>query len=101
PPPPPLSSCASTTAVRTLTSADAVPRRNVTAVPTLAVIEIILGSSTPQDATLCIHSRTGSVLMNREVTLDSCAVAQGNRSVTVNRQANVSQPDTPFGGGQT
>ncbi len=39
--------------------------------------------------------------MNREVTLDSCAVAQGNLSVTVNRQANVSQPDTPFGGGQT
>ena len=33
--------------------------------------------------------------------LDSCAVAQGNLSVTVNRQANVSQPDTPFGGGQT
>ena len=26
---------------------------------------------------------------------------QGNLSVTVNRQANVSQPDTPFGGGQT
>ncbi|SUX74352.1 flagellar rod assembly protein/muramidase FlgJ [Citrobacter freundii] len=39
--------------------------------------------------------------MNREVTLDSCAVAQGNLSITVNRQANVSQPDTPFGGGQT
>ncbi len=48
-----------------------------------------------------INSRTGSVVMNREVTLDSCAVAQGNLSVTVNRQANVSQPDTPFGGGQT
>lgn len=39
--------------------------------------------------------------MNREVSLDSCAVAQGNLSVTVNRSANVSQPDTPFGGGQT
>ena len=48
-----------------------------------------------------INSRTGSVVMNREVTLDSCAVAQGNLSITVNRQANVSQPDTPFGGGQT
>ncbi len=56
---------------------------------------------TPQDAKVVINSRTGSVVMNREVTLDSCAVAQGNLSVTVNRQANVSQPDTPFGGGQT
>ncbi len=41
------------------------------------------------------------MVIDREVTLDSCAVAQGNLSVTVNRQANVSQPDTPFGGGQT
>ena len=56
---------------------------------------------TPQDAKVIINSRTGSVVMNREVTLDSCAVAQGNLSITVNRRANVSQPDTPFGGGQT
>lgn len=32
---------------------------------------------TPQDAKVVINSRTGSVVMNREVTLDSCAVAQG------------------------
>ena len=31
-----------------------------------------------QDAKVIINSRTGSVVMNREVTLDSCAVAQGN-----------------------
>jgi hypothetical protein len=54
-----------------------------------------------QDAKVIINSRTGSVVMNREVSLDSCAVAQGNLSVTVNRSANVSQPNTPFGGGQT
>ncbi|MCT4712862.1 flagellar basal body P-ring protein FlgI [Enterobacteriaceae bacterium H11S18] len=54
-----------------------------------------------QDAKVIINSRTGSVVMNREVTLDSCAIAQGNLSVTVNRSAQVSQPDTPFGGGQT
>ncbi|ABU77516.1 flagellar basal body P-ring protein FlgI [Cronobacter sakazakii] len=54
-----------------------------------------------QDAKVIINSRTGSVVMNREVALDSCAVAQGNLSVTVNQQANVSQPNTPFGGGQT
>ncbi len=54
-----------------------------------------------QDAKVIINSRTGSVVMNREVTLDNCAVAQGNLSVTVNRQLQVSQPDTPFAGGQT
>lgn len=54
-----------------------------------------------QDAKIIINSRTGSVVMNREVTLDSCAIAQGNLSVTVNQTANVSQPNTPFGGGQT
>ncbi len=45
---------------------------------------------TPQDAKVAINSRTGSVVMNREVTLDSCAVAQGNLSVTVNRQRSTS-----------
>ena len=54
-----------------------------------------------QDAKIIINSRTGSVVMNREVTLDTCAIAQGNLSVTVNETANVSQPNTPFGGGQT
>ena len=54
-----------------------------------------------QDAKVIINSRTGSVVMNREVTLDTCAIAQGNLSVTVNQTANVSQPNTPFGGGQT
>ncbi|HKS33700.1 MAG TPA: flagellar basal body P-ring protein FlgI [Enterobacteriaceae bacterium] len=54
-----------------------------------------------QDAKIIINSRTGSVVMNREVTLDTCAIAQGNLSVTVNQTANVSQPNTPFGGGQT
>ena len=54
-----------------------------------------------QDAKVIINSRTGSVVMNREVTLDSCAVAQGNLSVVVDQQNQVSQPDTPLGGGQT
>lgn len=55
---------------------------------------------TPQDAKVVINSRTGSVVMNREVTLDSCAVAQGNLSVTVNRQLNVNQPNTPLAAGR-
>jgi len=78
-----------------------VPANNSSQVRALADIQNMNVNVTPQDAKVIINSRTGSVVMNREVTLDSCAVAQGNLSVTVNRQANVSQPDTPFGGGQT
>ncbi len=76
-----------------------VPSGNSSQVRFLADIQNMPVNVTPQDAKVIINSRTGSVVMNREVTLDSCAVAQGNLSVTVNRQANVSQPDTPFGGG--
>lgn len=53
------------------------------------------------DAKVVINSRTGSVVMNRDVILDSCAVAQGNLSVVVDKQAVVSQPDTPLAGGET
>ncbi|STK81712.1 flagellar P-ring protein [Escherichia coli] len=71
-----------------------VPSGNSSQVRFLADIQNMQVNVTPQDAKVVINSRTGSVVMNREVTLDSCAVAQGNLSVTVNRQANVSQPDT-------
>lgn len=67
----------------------------------LADIQNMEVSVTPQDAKVIINSRTGSVVMNREVSLDTCAVAQGNLSVTVNRSYQVNQPDTPFGGGNT
>ncbi|MDH2068656.1 flagellar basal body P-ring protein FlgI [Pantoea sp. GD03673] len=67
----------------------------------LAEIQNIDVSIPVEDAKVIINSRTGSVVMNREVTLNQCAVAQGNLSVTVNQQQNVSQPDTPLAGGQT
>lgn len=67
----------------------------------LADIQNMEVGTTQQDAKVIVNSRTGSVVMNREVSLDSCAIAQGNLSVTVNQQNNVSQPSTPFGGGQT
>ncbi|NHB92873.1 flagellar basal body P-ring protein FlgI [Photorhabdus cinerea] len=53
------------------------------------------------DAKVIINSRTGSVVMNRNVMLDSCAVAQGNLSVTVENQVVVNQPNTPLAGGST
>ncbi|MGU3524256.1 flagellar basal body P-ring protein FlgI [Enterobacteriaceae bacterium C23F] len=54
-----------------------------------------------QDAKVIVNSRTGSVVMNRHVSLDSCAVAHGSLTVEVSQNATVSQPDTPFGGGET
>ncbi|AXF76130.1 flagellar basal body P-ring protein FlgI [Erwinia tracheiphila] len=67
----------------------------------LADIQDIDVSVPIQDAKVIINSRTGSVVMNHEVMLSSCAIAQGNLSVSVNQSQNVSQPNTPFGGGQT
>lgn len=67
----------------------------------LAAIQNLKVSVPVEDARVIINSRTGSVVMNREVILSTCAVAQGNLSVTINRQDRVSQPDTPLAGGQT
>ncbi|WP_029710906.1 flagellar basal body P-ring protein FlgI [Serratia fonticola] len=53
------------------------------------------------DARVIVNSRTGAVVMNRHVTLDACAVAQGDLSVEVSKSVDVNQPDTPFAGGQT
>ncbi|WP_308713718.1 flagellar basal body P-ring protein FlgI [Pantoea sp. SOD02] len=54
-----------------------------------------------QDAKVIVNSRSGSVVMNRHVQLDSCAVAHGSLTVEVTQNNVVSQPDTPFGGGET
>ncbi|MFI8415778.1 flagellar basal body P-ring protein FlgI [Serratia sp. NPDC078593] len=78
-----------------------VPAGNSSQVRFLAEIQNINVNVGVMDAKVIINSRTGSVVMNRNVVLDSCAVAQGNLSVVVDRQNTVSQPDTPFGGGQT
>lgn len=51
-------------------------------------------------AKVIVNARTGSVVMNQSVTLDNCAVAHGNLSVSVNAENAVSQP-APFSGGQT
>lgn len=78
-----------------------VPQGNSNQVRVLANIQNIEVSVGSFDAKVIVNSRTGSVVMNRNVELDSCAVAQGSLSVVVDRQNTVSQPNTPFGGGQT
>ena len=51
-------------------------------------------------AKVIVNARTGSVVMNQAVTVDTCAVAHGNLNVVVGNQANVSQPNA-LSGGQT
>jgi len=53
-----------------------------------------------QPAKVIVNSRTGSVVLNRAVRLEACAVAHGNLSVTVSSEPVVSQPN-PLAGGQT
>ncbi|AUH00369.1 flagellar basal body P-ring protein FlgI [Prodigiosinella confusarubida] len=78
-----------------------VPQGNSSQVRFLADMENIEVNVGTLDAKVIINSRTGSVVMNRNVQLENCAVAQGNLSVTINQQSNVSQPNTPLAGGQT
>jgi len=51
-------------------------------------------------AKVIVNGRTGSVVMNQSVTIDTCAVAHGGLSVTVSAEPVVSQP-APLSGGQT
>lgn len=51
-------------------------------------------------AKVIVNARTGSVVMNQAVTLESCAVAHGNLTVKITSTPVVSQP-APFGQGET
>jgi flagellar P-ring protein precursor FlgI len=51
-------------------------------------------------AKVIVNPRTGSVIMNQTVTIESCAVAHGALSVVINTEQQVSQPNS-FSGGQT
>lgn len=67
----------------------------------MSKLENLQVSLPPARARVVINARTGSVVMNRTVTIDEAAIAYGNLSVTINRQQQVSQPNTPLAGGQT
>lgn len=43
-------------------------------------------------AKVIINARTGSVVMNQNVTLDDCAVSHGNLTVVINTENTASQP---------
>ncbi len=55
------------------------------------------GSPMPR---VIINPRTGSIVMNQLVSVEKCAIAHGNLSVTINTDSQVSQPN-PLSGGQT
>ncbi|MEO8977476.1 MAG: flagellar basal body P-ring protein FlgI [Casimicrobiaceae bacterium] len=61
--------------------------------------DLAVSASAPA-AKVIINARTGSIVMNQAVTLDACAVAHGNLTVTIQSNPQVSQP-APFSNGQT
>jgi len=76
------------------------PRDRSQRVAFLAQVEnlnIIAGEA---PAKVILNGRTGSVVMNQAVQVDTCAVAHGNLSVTISSEPKVSQP-APLSGGQT
>lgn len=78
-------------------NAPAEASRRVAFVSELESINVEVDSA---PAKVIINARTGSIVMNRAVTLEPCAVAHGNLSVTISTDTNVSQPNA-LAGGQT
>ena len=66
----------------------------------LGAIESLDVSPAQAMAKVIINARTGSVVMNRAVMLDSSAVSHGNLSVVISSEPVISQP-APFSRGQT
>lgn len=66
------------------------------------IAQILNLDVTPQEAParVVINARTGSVVLNHRVTLESAAVAHGDLSVVISTDNQVSQPG-PFSSGQT
>ncbi|MDP3822591.1 MAG: flagellar basal body P-ring protein FlgI [Burkholderiales bacterium] len=66
----------------------------------LAEIENLPLELAAASAKIVINARTGSVVVNQNVTLNACAVAHGSLSVTISSTPVISQPG-PLSGGST
>ncbi len=66
----------------------------------IGILESLEVNPSRQAAKVIMNARTGSVVMNQSVTLDSCAISHGNLSVTIGADNQVSQPNA-LGGGQS
>ncbi|MEN9436484.1 MAG: hypothetical protein RIR09_1139 [Pseudomonadota bacterium] len=52
-------------------------------------------------AKVIINARTGSIVLNQAVTLNPCAIAHGNLSISITSTPIISQPNALSTGGQT
>jgi flagellar P-ring protein FlgI len=73
---------------------------NYSRVAFLAALESIQVTPAAGSAKIILNARTGSVVMNRAVTLESCAISHGNLSVVIDTAPVISQP-AAFSSGQT
>ena len=76
------------------------PEANDARVAFIAELENVSVEVSLPAAKVIINARTGSIVMNQSVTIDACAVAHGNLTVTINSEPIISQP-APFSQGQT
>jgi flagellar P-ring protein precursor FlgI len=76
------------------------PDGNDARVAFVAELENVAVEVALRAAKVIINARTGSIVMNQAVTLDACAVAHGNLTVTITSEPIVVQP-APFSQGQT
>ena len=67
----------------------------------LADIENLPVELAAPSAKIVINARTGSVVVNQNVTLNACAVAHGSLSVTISSTPVISQPSALSSGGTT
>lgn len=66
----------------------------------LGILEGLDVAPAMASAKVIMNARTGSVVMNRAVTLEDCAISHGNLTVTIGTDTSVSQP-APLSGGKT
>ncbi len=59
----------------------------------LGILEGLEVSPATSAAKVIMNARTGSVVMNQSVTLETCAISHGNLSVTISAEPQVSQPN--------
>jgi len=76
------------------------PADNSARVAFLGALQNISLTPAQNAAKVILNARTGSVVMNQAVTLESCAVSHGNLSIVINTENVASQP-APLSGGQT
>ena len=75
-----------------------IPKGSDARVSFLADIENLPLELAAPSAKIVINARTGSVVVNQNVTLNACAVAHGSLSVTINTSPVISQPSALSGG---